>query len=690
MTRLRLLLILGILLILLLAGVGAAWWYLFGANSVAAQELVPGDTLVFATIPNAATIATGYQTSQLKTLVDSPNTKPLTDAIVNEIGPKNMDLLNAFLPNLSGQSFIALTHVDPDNLGQTGFIAGMKPKAGLGDFNGFVDKLKAAWPDVLKQGTTGTGNVAGVDYQWIKGPGAADKICVAQVQGWILTTWGEASLQDGIERLEKKSATPSLAQNPDFQKSLAGVGKDPMTLLYLNYHAGVGILQKQLQKMNPAQADYLGKKLSSVGGAAIGTRFENGEIVDRFSVLMPHQAQLDSGVGATPCPFETLNFTGPDTRLYLASSIDWKQYYKNLQEQMVSMTPTNPAAALVPNMLQTLAQGMGLDIQHNLIDPLGSEFSIQVEWSADAAYPEAGLFVKLDKPDDFQPTIKAIIEAARKAYETTAVVDELTSGGRKFAALKFVQASPITPTITEDGPYLGLFLTENQAVRSFQRDATITLLHNADFNRQIGDKRNGASEIIFLDTPQLLDRGYRTALPYLSLASMFSPNVAAYLKDKNLPSDLTWLAPMGTWSMVVTPHDDSIDGYSVSGIGNQGILLGASLGGTAVALQSMGLIPNLNKAGAPPSFPGSLTPPPAPVPAPPASSPPEATSPAAPPAMDSGTSTNAPPAAASGNATNAPPSDASGNMTNAPPVTVPPTDSTTNAPPSTPAPAPSQ
>lgn len=691
MTRPRLVLILSILLLilLLLGGGGAAWWYLFGANSVAAEELVPGDTLVFATIPNAATLATGYQTSQLKTLIDSPNSKPLTDALANEIGPKNMDLLNAFLPILSGQSFIALTHFDPDNPGQTGFIAGMKPKAGLGDFNGFVEKVKAAWPDLLKQGSTGTGNVAGVDYQWIKGPGAADKICVAQVKGWIITTWGEASLRDWIERFEKKSATPSLAQNPDFQKSLASVGKDPMTLLYLNYHAGLGLLQKVLQKTSPAQADYLANKLGPVGGAAIATRFENGEIVDRFSVLMPHQAQLDSGVGSTPCPFETLNFTGPDTRLYLASSVDWKQYYKNFQEQM-SLMPSNPASAMGANMLQTLTQGMGLDVQHDVIDPLGSEFSIQVEWTADAAYPEAGLFVKLDKPDDFQPTIKAIIEAVRKACATTAVVEELSSGDRKFAGLKFVQASPFTPTITEDGPYLGVFLTENQAVRSFQRDASITLLHNADFIRQIGDKRNGASEIIFLDTPKLLDRGYRTALPYLSLASMFSPNLANYLKDKNLPSDLTWLAPIGTWSTVVTPHDDSIEGYSVSGIGNQGIFLCASLGATAAALQATGMLPNLNNAAATPSLPGSPAPPPAPAPASPASPPPDATSPATPPATDSGNSTNAPPAPASGTATSAPPPDASGNPTNAPAVAPPPTDSTTNAPPSTPAPAPSQ
>jgi hypothetical protein len=680
MPRLRLPLILGILLLILLAGGGAAWWYLFGANGVAAEALVPGDTLVFATIPNAATIAAGYQTSQLKTLVDSPNAQPIRDALTNWIGQKNLDLLNAFLPNLSGQSFIAITHFDPDNPAKTGFIAGMKPKLGMGDFNGFVEKVKAAWPDVIKEGTTGTGNVAGTDYQWIKGPGAADKICVAQVHGWIITSWGEASLQDWIERLEKQSATPSLAQSPDFQQSLGRVGKDPMTLLYVNSHAVLGILQAYLQKANPAQADYLGKKLGSIGGAAIATRFENGEIADRFSFLMPHQAQLDCSFAATPCSFETLNFTGPDTRLYYASSIDWKQYYKNLQEQL-SLMPPGAVNGQSVNMLQTWAQGAGLDVQHNIIDPLGSEVSLQVEWSDENAYPEAGLFMKLDKPDDFQPTIQAIIETVRKAYETSAVVNELSVGDQKFAVLKFVQASPVTPIITENGPYLGVFLSENQAIRSFQRDPMITLLHNSDFIRQVGDKRTGASGILFLDTPQLLNHAYSTALPYVSLASMFNQNIAAFLKGKSLPGDLTWLAPIGTWTMVVTPHDDSLEGYSVSGIGNQGIPLGATLAGTGFVLQSMGMIP---KAGALPFLPGSQPPPPVPAQAP---------SPA-PPAITPSTTSNTPPAIAppADSITNAAPAIApsADSTTNAPPAAAPAANSTTNAPSSTPDPTKSQ
>jgi len=51
----------------------------------------------------------------------------------------------------------------------------------------------------------------------------------------------------------------------------------------------------------------------------------------------------------------------------------------------------------------------------------------------------------------------------RKTYATSAVIKEINSNGRNFAALQFVQSAPISPTITEDGPYLGIFLTENQA-----------------------------------------------------------------------------------------------------------------------------------------------------------------------------------------------------------------------------------
>ena len=573
------------LVLILLAG-GGIWYYLFGPNTINAADLVPADTVIFATIPNAARVVAGYETSDLKKVLETPDSKPLTDSITNLIGPKNLDLIQAFLPNLSGQSFLAVTHIDPTHLAQVGFIAGLKPKSGFGDFNAFLEKLKAAYPTLLAQGSTGAANVEGLDYQWIQGPGAPDKICVAQYRGWIITSWGEASLKDWWERLQKKASTPSLTQNNDYQKSLKRVGHDPETLLYLDYHTLMSLFQARLAQGNPSLSAYLAKKYQTVGSTAVGSDFEQGQIADHFSMLMPRAAQTEAGVSTTPCPFETLQFTSPDTRIYWAASLDWTQVWARLQDQAAQAPNLNPLFSTWTSRLLNWAQSHNLDLNRNIFGPLGKETSLQAEWSSDTLYPEVGLFVKLDKPDDFKPTINALIESVRTAYAASAVVNEINSGDQNFATLKFVNPFPISPTITESGPYLGIFLTENQAVRSFKRDASVGLLNNADFKAQIGDKRLNATQIAFVDSPQLLNRAYQTILPYLPLASMLNRSLGALLQNRTLPPNLDWLAPIDTWSFVTSSDDDGFQGYSISGAGNQGIFFAGGLGGLASYLQT--------------------------------------------------------------------------------------------------------
>ncbi|MCE0522492.1 MAG: DUF3352 domain-containing protein [Methylacidiphilales bacterium] len=617
MTQLRLLFFIGGVVILLFLGLGVgAWWYLSGPNAVDSAELVPANSIAFASIPNGVAVLEGYRSSRMKTLIEAPNAKPLIDALVNYLGQKNADLITAFLPNLSGQSFIAVTHFDYDDPGHIGLIAAMRPKPGLGDFSAFLDKLKANWAGV----TTGSGSVDGVDYEWIQGPGAPEKICVAHVSGWIVSTLGEATLQDWLERFRKVATTSSLADNAGYRSSLARVGDNPTTLVYVDCHALVKIFQEHMAKRDQVLGDFLAQKLDALSGAAVATRFENGEIVDRFSFLLPSTAQSEYSVGVTPCPFETLKFAGPDTLFYWATNVNWKQFYDNIRQEPVRSTYDQPTYSPVANdlytFLHTWAHNAGLDTQHDIVDPLGSEISVQAEWSQDSTYPEAGLFVKLDKPDDFKPTITAIIDSVRKAYATSAVVNELNSNGQNFATLQFVQASFFNPTITENGPYLGIFLTGNQAVRSFQREETIGLAHNADFNREVGDKLKGAAQVYFLDSPRLLDRGYRTAMPYLSIAEMFNRNLAASLRGVNLPPDLTWLAPMDTWSCVVTPDEEGLQGYSVSGIGNQGILVAGALTKVPDLMETMGWLPkNYFQIAAPVSPPLVSAPPTPPPPA---------------------------------------------------------------------------
>jgi hypothetical protein len=585
MTLFRGLLIALVAVILLIA---AAVWYLFGPNGVSAAKLVPGDTLAFAFIPNGAGLGASYSTSQIRKLVDTPEAQPLIDQLQHLIGDKNLGLLKILLPNLSGQSFLAITHLDPEHPGETGFVAGMHPKIGSDNFNTFVQQVNAAYPDMAKETKTGHDTLLGLDYQWIQGTNAPGRICVAHYHGWIVTTWGEASLQDWLERIQGKSATPSLADNADYQKSLQRVGADSQTVLYVDYPRALGLWIAHLEKTNPTLADSMKKRVASLGAAAVGTKFDNGEISDHFSLLENKQAQLASGIAASPCPFETLKFTGPDTRFYFAANVNWPQVWKNIQEQT---SGGQPGAHAILDHLQAWAQSENIDVEKNIIDALGSEYSFQIEWASDALYPNVGVYFKVDKPDDFKPAIAALIDATRKEFATSAVITEMNSNGQSFATLKLIRPMPISPTVTEDGPYFGLFLDETHAVRSMARDESLGLLNNPDFKRQVGDQRNGASELVFLDGPRLFDQAYRTALPFVSMGALVNPTIANVLKGRQLPPDLAWLAPMGTWTATAKCDDDGITGTSLSGVGNQGILLAGGLGAGAMVLRSAGILP---------------------------------------------------------------------------------------------------
>jgi uncharacterized protein DUF3352 len=609
-----------VLALVILLGLGA-WYFFFAPSKVAAAELVPADTVVFATIPNGAHIALDYETSHLKEIVDSPNAKPVLDGIRSLVGEKRIDLLLSLLPDLTGQSFYAA--------GPNGYmIVALHPKFGGDDIDGLLAKFKAAYPDALAQAQTTTAQIDGLDYRLIEGQDSHFKICVAQARGWVVFTTNETVLQDWWSRLKGNAPSPSLGSTAAYQTAVQRTGPDQEAFFYADTKT-LARFSKNAPRIVDAASAY-----------AASARFEGGDIVDRYSLALPRDAQNDLGLAPAPCPFETLKFTGPDTRFYWAASFNWSQVWENLQGQAADPAPSYPILASLATNLQSWAQAHNLDVQRNIIDPLGGEISVQSEWSDDSSYPDLGLFVKLDHPDDFKPVTAALVDWIRQGYENRAVVNELNSNGQNFATLKFLQPLPVSPTITEDGPYFGAFLTETHAVRSFQRDGSIGLLKNSDFVQKIGDRQAKASQIFYLDSPRLLNRAYTTALPYLSLAAMISPRIGAMAQGQNLPQDLQWLTPMGTWIAVVTSDDDGLTAYSSSGIGNQGLLW------TGVFRQAWAFLPHSGAMGAsflpapppPPAAPAPVTPPVPAVPSPDTNAAP-ATPPVVPPTNAAATNT---------------------------------------------------
>src|SRR5262249_51365483 len=111
-----------------------------------------------------------------------------------------------------------------------------------------------------------------------------------------------------------------------------------------------------------------------------------------------------------------------------------------------------------------------------------------------------------------------------------------------------------------------------------------------------------------------------------SIASMFNKDIAGILKGRQMPDDLSWLAPIDAWSCTLTADGMGIQGNSISGIGNQGMIIGPALGETVSIMQDSGMIPKFYAVPAPgkaappasvPTDPAQPTPPlpPAPTPA---------------------------------------------------------------------------
>jgi hypothetical protein len=185
--------------------------------------------------------------------------------------------------------------------------------------------------------------------------------------------------------------------------------------------------------------------------------------------------------------------------------------------------------------------------------------------------------------------------------------------------LKFVEAAPVSPTITENGPFLGIFLSETHAARSFQRDESMGLLKNDAFLRAIGDRRASAMELAYFDAPRFTARAYQTAQPYLPLLALFDRNLGGMAQSGQLPADVNWLAPIDVWAGTLSSDDAGLSGYSISGIGNQGVLAAMALRqalafypGAASSLMGW-IAPAVPAAPPDPANPAALPPSPAPT-----------------------------------------------------------------------------
>lgn len=599
-----------VVVLLLLAGGGGWWWWTHRAGPTAADYL-PENTFLFFHVPNADATRKAYATSHLKKLVQSEEITSLWGLIWKEATdkakPEDMaktkdatDLWQLFERNLTGEAFLAITQVDFQNPGNIRFVAGVLPKQGLSDIPPLVARIKQLSATSMKDAKSGKGNHGGVDFEWVDLDNKA-KLYFGAVGSWEIVAIGEPAFFDFIDRYQAKGKTPgSLAQGTSYKKVLSRLPGRQDAVAYVGFDAIKPVLLKMLSSQPQFKSDgpLLQKVWAQIQGFGWGGKFEDGRIRETIVSLMPKATRPDLGKTYDPCAYKTLPMTSNQTYVYMSQNFDFRKYW---DYSLGLYTETNPEIAAMMKQAPEWAKSQGLDFNKNLLDALGPEFAMLLDWPGDALVPDFALIIEVAKPTDFKPTVDYLVNALTPLLAMDPNGGKIEDGKVGDYALKTYRSpklAMISPTLIVSGDKFGFVLTQSGAKRMLTGNGDNSLVKEPAFKTVGGDTRAGTFSLAYINFGGLVDRAYLTAKPYMSLAAMMSPEMQKLLGSGKMPDKLSFTGELGSWLTLSSIDDDGATVRSVSNIGNLPLVAVGASAVTVAALQQNKLKPARHAAPA--------------------------------------------------------------------------------------------
>jgi hypothetical protein len=591
---------LAILLLFILIGGGTWWWWTHPAPLTAASYL-PGNTVLYVSVPDASATRKAYELSHLKKVIASPELGSLWTVLWGEVSrqarpedKQNIDkaakVWELFDRNLTGEIFLAVTAVDFEQPDKVGFVAGLRPKQGLGDIAPLIEQLKKDAAEALKDAKNGKSTHEGVEYEWWDIDGKI-KVCLAAVGPWEVLAVNETALFDFIDRLHSKGKTPGALADATAYKSVLARMKGRQDIIT---YIGIDSFQDKLVKLleskggNKNSAAGLKKIYSQFTGFGWGVRFEDGRIRESIVTLMPKATRPDLGKFYEPCAFKNLDMAGPQTYLYVGQSIDVPKYWNYVRDLYKD---TTPQAAEAMNQVTEYAKAQGLDFDKNVLNALGNEFALLIDWPDDALFPDVALVIDVARPDDLKPTIAAILKNLDPLVASGMVpmtLSDSKAGSYDLKVVRTKQAPMISPSLIVSGDKFGIFLTESGAKRLLEHKNGSPLAKEALFTSLGGDDLKGVESLAYVNLGGLIDRTYLATKPFVGMAAAFSPDLQKILGDSKLPNKLSFTGDLGGSLLRTRVDDKGSTAICISNAGNLPIVAAVASGATIAALQKLG------------------------------------------------------------------------------------------------------
>ena len=577
------------------------------AATPAPQKLLPPDTLLMVTIPDANSFRTGFNSTPTVMLWNDPVMGPfvkkaeagIKELIANaekESGIKLADLLDLLQGQITLGVALPKQAVGPGTEPSVFLIVDSGAKAELlaKKFNEVKDKA-AEKGQPLKATKVGA-------VEFFSPPGGGAGKVYAGVSGSLLLVGNKLPALEKVVLAQGGGNAPSLAENPAYQARKAQFS-DAVGYVWIDAGALVGILQASLPETfgDGPTAISRDKTIAALGLNAlksIGISYHIKADGEYAEITMDAPKAERRGL-FNLLAFEALDsgpppFIGDDVSDFSRARFSPAKAWSQLEKMLVEISPAAAAGiGFVEGMLKQ--QDPDLDFRKNLIEVLGNDI---IAWSKppkgaklDDLTAQPSIFlIEATKPKNVMDTIRSIAKLAspeppleRQFLDRTIYTYKMPNAGNPFGEL-----GEMSFHLTTFGGYVAVS-TDNATLETYLRGpaatATLKPLSQKPGLKEAADKVGGFNSGSFgyqnqVQTMRVLFDGARQGKSFLNefpftelfgrggapdpVTGLPGSNISKYIDFKALPAfeKIEKYFGFAVYGMVTTDKGYSVKMYS--------------------------------------------------------------------------------------------------------------------------------
>lgn len=417
-----------------------------------------------------------------------------------------------------------------------------------------------------------------------------------------------------VEISAKKKPVVPISQRKEFKAALAQVGKDPVVMAYIDVEGGVEQMDQVMATFAPAEAKQKWPAIRDAIGLATLKRliwtgsFDGQEWASQAFIESPESRTglVKALLDAPPLSETALKAIPKTATMAAAGHFDFGALLGSIREMVKKIDPG--AGADFEQGLDEVKQAIGMDLQADILDTLGSEWAFY----SDPGVGGSGMLGltlvnhlkdsgKADKAfSQLEQLLNGMMKEGTAGEKITISFNTSKQGDLTihYLAVPFVAPSW---AIKDGNLYIGLYPQVVSGAAEHVASRAPSILDNTAFTSM--RKRLGGGEkvtaISFSDLPKMAAEGYQEVLMltrvYLGMADLFGAKTPALV----LPT-LTKLLPHVTPAAAVAWTDK--DGWHLKEITpfpGSNVLAAGGMGSALAAEQAFtaGLVlPALNRS----------------------------------------------------------------------------------------------